>query len=146
MSEQPVAIYCGNNRRHPDLMSGRKVIGSRYKCFKKGFGQGLKEPVLNRLDEYEPIDQTRIYCGDKRALPERADRFGTPSECLRKGFGAAQKVKYDAEGVQRTAVILSTPSGAYVGGEAVEVLNGTGWYRVFLPMVLGPVAGIFNAR
>lgn len=129
------SLYCGNNRRHPDIVQGRKVIGSRYKCFKKGFGQGLKEPVLNHLDEYEPIDETRIYCGDKRALPEGKDRFGTPSECLRKGFGVAQKVKYDAEGVQRTPVVLHTESG-----------NGTGWYRVFLPMVLGPFAGIFNAR
>lgn len=127
------AVYCGNNRRHPDIVQGRKVVGSRYKCFKKGFGQGFKKPVLNHLDEYEPIDKTRIYCGNKRVLPEGKDRFGTPTECLRKGFGVSQKVKYDTEGVQR-------------GTLRVESGNRRGWYRFFLPMALGPFAGIFNAH
>lgn len=29
----------------------------------------------------------RVYCGTKLHLPEGYDMFGTPYECLKKGFG-----------------------------------------------------------
>lgn len=120
-------IYCGNNALENDLVNGNKIIGTRFQCFKKGVGTGLKEPILKPLPNYSPIDQTKIYCGSKNVLPAGKDRFGTTSECLRKGFGVGQKLKFEREGVQRTPIVVQE----------------NGWYKVFLPTVLGPVAGIF---
>ncbi|AHL67589.1 hypothetical protein DH26_gp096 [Chloriridovirus anopheles1] len=135
-------VYCGNNALNYDIINGTKLIGTRYQCFKKGVGAGLKEPILQPLDDYAPIDQTKIYCGKRDTLPADKDRFGTASECLRKGFGVGQKIKFEREGVQQTPIVLLTPgrpprpSDEGVGG----------WYKVFLPTILGPVAGVFGPR
>lgn len=87
-------IYCGNNSLHPDLLNGTKRIGSRYECMKKGIGTGLNMPYDEEFNNpYEPIDDTKIFCGDKNILPEGYDRFGNAPQCLQKGVGIGKKIK-----------------------------------------------------
>lgn len=128
--QQRTTIYCGNNARDRGLLDGSKVIGTRYQCLKKGIGQGLREPILEFNDEYEAIDTTKIFCGNGDVLPRNKDRLGTQAECLRKGFAVGQKQKYDREGIQQTPIVV----------------QDRGWYKLFLPAALGPVAGIGGGR
>lgn len=86
-----IQIYCGNNRRHPDLLNGSKRLGTRYTCLQKGIQIGsAMEPDNNYATDYEPIDRTRKYCGDSR-MPDNYDRFGTLVECLQKGIGVGKR-------------------------------------------------------
>lgn len=87
-------MYCGNNRKHKDVLSGEKKIGSRYDCFRKGVGIGLNLPLDPDYDgEYEPIDKRKIYCGKNKKLPPGYSYLGNPSICLRKGVGVGKKKK-----------------------------------------------------
>ena len=110
-------LYCGNNARDEGLINGTKVLGTRYQCLKKGVGKGLSEPVLSYNDEYEPIENLKIFCGNGTILPQNKDRFGTRDECLRKGFAVGQKQKYNRDGLQRDPVISEE----------------RGWYKVYVP-------------
>ena len=84
--------YCGNNALFPDLLNGNKQLGTRYQCFKKGLGKGLNLPVdPNYNGPYNPIDPTRVYCGNQNVLPAGYDRIGNLSECLRKGIGVGKR-------------------------------------------------------
>ena len=84
--------YCGNNAVARELRLGQSVMGTRYTCLRKGFGTGYYEPPNpNFLDEYVPIDDTVIYCGNKEILPPGYDRFGSLSDCMRKGYGAGKR-------------------------------------------------------
>jgi hypothetical protein len=130
LPQQRTTIYCGNNARDRGLLDGSKVIGTRYQCLKKGIGQGKIEPILTFNDEYEAIDTIKIFCGNGDILPQNKDRFGTQAECLRKGFAVGQKQKYDREGIQQTPIVV----------------QNHGWYKLFLPTALGPVAGIRGGR
>ena len=42
-------IYCGNNAKSVDILSGNKIIGTRYACMRKGIGKGLNLPVDNNI-------------------------------------------------------------------------------------------------
>lgn len=87
-------IYCGNNAKSVDILSGNKIIGTRYACMRKGIGKGLKLPVDNNyLGDYEPIDTRKIYCGDAENLPNDYDLMGSLSQCLQKGIGIGKKQK-----------------------------------------------------
>ena len=80
-------MYCGNNAKDPGLLSGQKVLGTSYECFRRGVGVGKNLPRAELEVDYEAIHKNRIFCG-KKFGPEREgkyDRMGTPSECLRKG-------------------------------------------------------------
>ena len=121
---RPTELYCGNNARDEGLRNGIKILGTRYQCLKKGIGRGLNEPIFNYNDEYEPIDDIKIFCGNGNVLPQNKDRFGTRDECLRKGFGVGQKQKYTRDGAIQQGPV---------------VLEDRGWYKVYLPSVLGPV-------
>ena len=91
-------IYCGNNRLNNNVVNGTSLIGNRYHCFKKGVGKGLSLPIdENYRNDYEPIDNTRIYCGNKEDLPDNYDRFGNLSHCLQKGIGVGKKIKIERE-------------------------------------------------
>jgi hypothetical protein len=93
-------------------------MGSRYQCLRKGIGRGLNEPIFTYSEEYEPIENVKVYCGNSNVLPRDKDRFGTRDECLRKGFAVGQKQKYTRDGgVQREPVIS----------------HDRGWYKVYLP-------------
>ena len=87
-------IYCGNNRLDTKLTSGQYTIGTRYQCLKKGVGVGLNLPIdRNMLNEYEPIDMFKIYCGNIQILPQGYDKLGSPQECHRKGVGVGKKIR-----------------------------------------------------
>lgn len=87
-------IYCGNNARHPDLVNGNKVLGTRYSCLQKGKNNGLNQPVdPNFLLPYQPIDTTKKYCGNKSSLPLGYDRFGGLYECYLSGVGVGKRQK-----------------------------------------------------
>jgi hypothetical protein len=120
----PQKIYCGNNGRDEGLRNGSKILGTRYQCLKKGIGRGLKEPILSYTDDYEPIDQVKVFCGNGNILPQNKDRLGTRGECLRKGFAVGQKQKYTRDGGIQRGPIVSEDEG---------------WYKVYLPSALGPV-------
>ena len=87
-------MYCGNNANNRRVVNGELVIGNRYDCMRKGVGQGLYMPYDHSyLDEYIPIDNTRVYCGNKRNLPEGYNRFGGLHECFVKGVGVGRRKK-----------------------------------------------------
>ena len=88
------SIYCGNNARDVDLVSGTKTLGTRYKCLRAGVGVGLNLPVdPNYRGVYEPINKDKIYCGDKKRLPKEYDNLGTLPHCLQKGVGIGKLKK-----------------------------------------------------
>ena len=87
-------IYCGNNSKNLDILNGKKVIGTRYQCLKKGIGKGLRLPLdKNYLGEYESIDDRRMYCGNQNKLPKEYDYMGNLSQCLQKGIGIGKTKK-----------------------------------------------------
>ena len=86
--------YCGNNALNNDLQNGIRQLGDRYTCLKIGIGKGLSLPYDKDYNgPYEPIDPTRIYCGNKDGLPNGYDRFGNISQCLQKGIAIGKKQK-----------------------------------------------------
>jgi hypothetical protein len=90
-------IYCGNNANHPDLLNGDRVLGTRYSCLQKGKSNGYSQPVdPNFLLPYQPIDQTKKYCGNNGALPGGYDRYGGLYECYLKGMGVGKRLKAQA--------------------------------------------------
>lgn len=87
-------IYCGNNGLDENLVNGNIILGSRYKCLRKGIGTGLRLPYDNKYNmDYEPIDKTKMYCGDKDILPDRYDIFGNLPQCLQKGVAIGKRQK-----------------------------------------------------
>jgi hypothetical protein len=118
-SENRREIYCGNNSRDQGLLNGTKIIGTRYQCLKKGIGKGLREPILEYNDQYEPIENTRIFCGNGDILPQNKDRFGTRDECLRKGYGVGQNQKYNRDG----RILQQGP----------VITRDRGWYKLHIP-------------
>jgi hypothetical protein len=87
-------MYCGNNAKHPDLLNGTKILGSRYECLNKGKTLGYSQPFdPTFLLPYEPIDKTKKYCGNANILPNEYDRFGGLYECYLKGLGVGKKMK-----------------------------------------------------
>lgn len=85
--------YCGNNR---NSANGR-ILGTRYKCLKIGIGKGFNMAVdPEYLNDYDPIDIRKIYCGKKNRLPNGYDYMGNAPLCLQKGIGIGKKQK--AEG------------------------------------------------
>jgi hypothetical protein len=45
------------------------------------------------LGEYAPIEDIRVYCGNKSQLPDGYDRMGGLAECLTKGIGVGKSMK-----------------------------------------------------
>ena len=123
-SQSPRELYCGNNAKDDGLRDGSKILGTRYQCLRKGIGRGLNEPIFSYSQEYEPIEQIKVFCGNGNILPRDKDRFGTRDECLRKGFAVGQKQKFTRDGDIQRGPIVS---------------QDRGWYKVYLPSALGPV-------
>jgi hypothetical protein len=87
-------IYCGNNQLDPDLINGNLILGSRYKCFKKGIGKGLNLPYDPKFaEDYLPIEDKKLYCGQNEILPNGYNDFGNLSQCLQKGVGIGKRQK-----------------------------------------------------
>jgi hypothetical protein len=94
---QPPRVYCGNNRLDTDVVNGNAVIGTRYRCFQIGYGRGYHQPVdPNYNFNYDPIDNTRTYCGNQNILPEGYDILGNLPNCLKKGFGVGRRRRHEA--------------------------------------------------
>lgn len=67
-------MYCGNNANNRRVVNGELEIGNRYGCMRKGVGQGLYMPYdKTYLDEYVPIVETKVYCGNNENLPNGYD-------------------------------------------------------------------------
>lgn len=89
-----MATYCGNNRRHPDLVNKTRRKGTRYECLRKGIGVGLHSPVdPSYAGPYKPIDKTRIYCGNQKKHSDAYARFGSITDCMRKGVGIGKMLR-----------------------------------------------------
>lgn len=87
--------YCGNNKYNSDIISGIKVIGTRYECIKKGIGIGFNSPPdPDYSGKYEPIVVDNFYCGDKNPIPNKYDRLGTNPQCLSRGIGIGKRLKH----------------------------------------------------
>jgi len=87
-------IYCGNNIQNNRLISGELDIGTRSKCFKKGVGVGLNQPIdPDYLGEYEPIYIDNFFCGDNEDDAPNNYRMGTLPQCLQKGVGIGKLQK-----------------------------------------------------
>lgn len=87
-------IYCGNNAQDVQLLSGNKVLGTRYKCMRRGVGRGIHLPYDPKFGgPYVPLDNRKIYCGDRDILPNDYDRFGNLPQCLQKGVGIGKSIR-----------------------------------------------------
>jgi hypothetical protein len=91
-------IYCGNNKNNFSILSGEKIIGNRYQCMKNGFGVGYNLPLDEEskndyLQDYEPVDDRKIWCGINPNLPPEYSFIGTNFMCFQKGFGAGRRKK-----------------------------------------------------
>ncbi len=87
-------IYCGNNSRDVQLLSGNQVLGTRNGCLRKGIGKGLQLPYDSKYaGDYLPIDNRKIYCGNENMLPNDYDIIGNLPQCLQKGIGIGKLQK-----------------------------------------------------
>jgi hypothetical protein len=87
-------VYCGNNRKNKDVISGRKRIGNRYECLRKGFGVGYNQPVdMDYAGEYSPIDKRKTWCGVSNRKPTGYHVIGSNYSCFLKGFGGGKTKK-----------------------------------------------------
>lgn len=86
-----MALYCGNNAAHPDLVSGRSARGTRYQCFIKGIGIGKALPRVNK-QPYIPIDPRKVYCGKSDNLVAGYAIMGNAAMCLQKGVGVGRAI------------------------------------------------------
>lgn len=86
-------MYCGNNRRNPDVLSGQKIIGNRYGCFKQGIGIGRHLPYDPAYgNRFVPVDSRKIYCGKAKVIPAGYDYMGSNTMCLQKGVGVGKAI------------------------------------------------------
>jgi len=112
-------IYCGNNRKDPRLNSTHR-IGTRYGCLKRGIGVGLNMPVdPSYAGEYEPIQNTKLYCGNKTRVPPGYNGYDTLGGCFRKGVGVGKRQKATSSGFisddSDSSVGISDDSDSSVG-------------------------------
>ena len=78
----------------PDLLNGSLIIGNRYQCLKKGIGKGLNLPYDEKYtNDYIPIDDRKIYCGNNTVLPDGYYSYGNLPQCLQKGIGIGKRQK-----------------------------------------------------
>jgi len=78
------SVYCGNN----GAATKGKPIGTKHQCLKVGIGKGLYLPCERSYGGvYDPIDNRKMYCGDKTDMPPGYDILGSPSLCLKVGIG-----------------------------------------------------------
>ena len=78
------SVYCGNN----GAATNGKPIGTKHQCLKVGIGKGLYLPCERSYGGvYDPIDDRKMYCGDKIDMPPGYDIMGSPSLCLKVGIG-----------------------------------------------------------
>ena len=98
-------IYCGNNSRDVQLLSGNQVIGTRNGCLRKGIGKGLHLPYDSKYaGDYLPIDNRKIYCGNENILPTGYDIMGNLPQCLQKGIGIGKMQKAQNKDIKKESL------------------------------------------
>lgn len=109
-----MTTYCGNNKF--ELQSGDKVLGTPYKCLRKGIGAGLNAPSSGTT-QYEPIDPPApTFCGTSQ--PPNGKVMGTRGACFRKGFGVGQRLKATRSSTRSAS---QTSQDSYDGSDISEV-------------------------
>ena len=110
-------FYCGNNGNSPLLVAngGNRTLGSRHDCLRQGIGVGLNMPLdPSYLTPYNPINNTRYYCGNAAALPAGYDANGTLNMCHGIGIGVGRRKRALAGG----AAPLAGGAAPLAGGAA----------------------------
>ena len=110
-------FYCGNNGNSPLLVAngGNRTLGSRHDCLRQGIGVGLNMPLdPSYLNPYNPINNTRYYCGNAAALPAGYDANGTLNMCHGIGIGVGRRKRALAGG----AAPLAGGAAPLAGGAA----------------------------
>ena len=119
-------FYCGNNGNSPLLVAngGNRTLGSRHDCLRQGIGVGLNMPLdPSYLNPYNPINNTRYYCGNAAALPAGYDANGTLNMCHGIGIGVGRRKRALAAPLAGGAAPLA--GGAVpLAGEAVPLAGG----------------------
>ena len=85
--EEKPEMYCGDSHVLPEKYD---VMGTRFKCMRKGVGVGMvlgEDERLAFLNKIRQPPTEKLYCGDNPTLPTGYTRFGKKTECMRKGVG-----------------------------------------------------------
>ena len=104
-------MYCGNNALYTGLINGTSVLGTRYKCLRRGIGIGRRlpfDPIY--LDPYEPLFVDKIYCGSSQILPQGYSRFGSLYDCHRAGVAVGKKITAEDVSGTRTGYLRRSRS------------------------------------
>ena len=96
-----IPIFCGADLADPQLITGQKILGTRYKCMQKGIGLGkfilpLDQNLVTKLVNnvpYVPVNRKKYYCGNASILPAGYSDFGDLDGCLRKGVAIGKKLR-----------------------------------------------------
>jgi hypothetical protein len=119
-------FYCGNNGNSPLLVAngGNRTLGTRHDCLRQGIGVGLNMPLdPSYLNPYNPINNTRYYCGNAAALPAGYDANGTLNMCHGIGIGVGRRKRALAAPLAGGAVPLAGGAVPLAGG-AVPLAGG----------------------
>ena len=119
-------FYCGNNGNSPLLVAngGNRTLGSRHDCLRQGIGVGLNMPLdPSYLNPYNPINNTRYYCGNAAALPAGYDANGTLNMCHGIGIGVGRRKRALAAPLAGGAAPLAGGAVPLAGG-AVPLAGG----------------------
>ena len=114
-------FYCGNNGNSPLLVAngGNRTLGTRHDCLRQGIGVGLNMPLdPSYLNPYNPINNTRYYCGNAAALPAGYDANGTLNMCHGIGIGVGRRKRALAAPLAGGAVPLAGGAVPLAGGAA----------------------------
>lgn len=118
-----MTTYCGNNSNFPGLLNGTHNIGTNRDCLRKGVGLGRSLPYDKNYDEqFLPIDQRKIYCGDGNVLPQGYDYYGNPPMCLQKGVGIGKASKVKPKALYFIRYGLPVVIGVFLSGVIFVVL------------------------
>lgn len=95
-------IYCGDNERF--IPRDYDIMGSRNRCLRKGVGIGMnatEQKVEEFMDKRYIPPAVKLYCGDKRVLPQGYGDFGSKTQCLRKGVGIGMSMPREKRDLSR---------------------------------------------
>jgi hypothetical protein len=112
-------FYCGNNGNSPLLVAngGNRTLGTRHDCLRQGIGVGLNMPLdPSYLNPYNPINNTRYYCGNAAALPAGYDANGTLNMCHGIGIGVGRRKRALAAPLAGGVVPLAGGAAPLAGG------------------------------
>jgi hypothetical protein len=104
-------MYCGNNALYTGLINGTSVLGTRYKCLRRGIGIGRRlpfDPIY--LEPYAPLFVDKIYCGSSPTLPQGYSRFGSLYDCHRAGVAVGKKITAEDVSGTRTGYLRRSRS------------------------------------